>query len=222
MRTSANSRTPVVIASATLLPATRASPTAPARSTATRASGWSRTGRCSTATSRTCSRVRSLPLMWRACKGVSSFWCGVSDLPGRSKARPHTAHGLTKRTHILFRNQSPVQVLIGYDMSRFCLGQKRSITHPHGLVFETHHRLADVFQMRANDDLVIIPGRCFVPAARIHHGDVAAVFAFHLAIREPELPQQFYASNFKPDEIIRVIHHAHLVGFRVTHPHPAL
>jgi len=43
------------------------------------------------------------------------------------------------------------------------------------------------------------------------------VLLFHFAVGKAHLPQPFDASDFKPDEIVGVVHHAHAVGLGVAH-----
>ena len=42
---------------------------------------------------------------------------------------------------------------------------------------------------------------------------------FHLAIGPAELSQQIRPAHLEPDEVVGVVHHAHLVGLRITHAH---
>src|SRR6185436_1203015 len=110
---------------------------------------------------------------------------------------------------------------IGDDVRGFAFRQERAIC-PQQFVTEMHHRLADIFQMRANDNLIIVTGRQFVAAAGIDYGNEASVMLFHVAIRKPQLAQQFDPSNFKPDEVVGMVNHAHLIGFSVAHSQSAL
>src|SRR4029079_1584183 len=71
-----------------------------------------------------------------------------------------------------------------------------------------------------NDDLIIVARRSFVTAASIDHGDMATVLLLHVFVRESELAEELDASNFKPHEMIRVIHHTHLIGLGVAHADP--
>src|SRR6266536_2062699 len=73
-----------------------------------------------------------------------------------------------------------------------------------------------MFQVRTHDNLVIIVHRSLVAAAGIDDGDEAVVLGFHLFIGEAKLAQQFDASYFEPDKVVRVIDHTHLIGFGVS------
>src|SRR3984893_19500023 len=76
--------------------------------------------------------------------------------------------------------------------------------------------------MSAHDDFIVITRRSLVAAARIDHGDAAAIFCLHVAVGKTELPQQFHSADFKPNEVIGLIDNPHLVGFRVAHPNTSL
>src|SRR5579862_5306551 len=73
-----------------------------------------------------------------------------------------------------------------------------------------------MFQVRAHDDLVIIVHRSTIAALRVDDRDTAVVFALHVFIAEAKLAKKFYAAYFEPDEMIRVIDDAHLVGFSIA------
>src|SRR5437763_11872807 len=75
--------------------------------------------------------------------------------------------------------------------------------------------------MCAYDDLVVIAGWGFVPATSIYYSDKASVITLHIAIGKAQLPHQFHTPDFKPDEVIGMIDHAHLIGLSVAHPQPA-
>ena len=103
-------------------------------------------------------------------------------------------------------------------MSRLALGQQHAIPDPHQFISKMNYRIADILQMCPHDDLVIVMRRSAIAAACVHYGDEAAVVLLHLAIGESKLPQQFNPANFKPNEVIGMIDHTHLIGFRVAHP----
>src|SRR5579859_3419705 len=73
-----------------------------------------------------------------------------------------------------------------------------------------------MFDVRAHQNLVIIVYRGAITATGIDHRDEAIVLALHLFIAEAELAEEFDPSHFKPNEVIGVIHNAHLIGFSVA------
>src|SRR6267143_2304000 len=56
-----------------------------------------------------------------------------------------------------------------------------------------------------------------VAAADVDHDDVTVVLDFHALVFDAESAHQFHAADFKPNEIVCVIDHAHLVRLRVAH-----
>src|SRR5690242_18463583 len=79
-----------------------------------------------------------------------------------------------------------------------------------------HHGLARILELRANNNLIVVARGCFVPAACVDHGDVAAVLLLHVFVRESELAEEFDAPDFKPHEMVGMINHAHLIGLSVA------
>src|SRR2546426_204412 len=64
---------------------------------------------------------------------------------------------------------------------------------------------------------IVVTRRTQVAAVRLGYHNVAVVFQLHLLVGKPQLPEQLDAPHFKPDEEIRVVHHAELVRFGVAH-----
>ena len=56
-----------------------------------------------------------------------------------------------------------------------------------------------------------------VPAVHIGDHQITIVFDLHALVVETVGAHEFDAPHFKPDQIIGVVDHPHLVGFRVTH-----
>src|SRR5581483_7674 len=111
-----------------------------------------------------------------------------------------------------------VQVGVRNDVSGFAFRQQRAIGLADDLVPEVEQRISYVFQPGAYQDAVVVPGRGPKPAARVYYGNEASIRDFHFFVSEAELAKQLYATNLKPDQIVRVVDHAHLVGLGVTHP----
>jgi len=79
-----------------------------------------------------------------------------------------------------------------------------------------------MFQIRPHHDLVIIVHGRLVAAAGIDHGNAAVVFLLHIFIAEAELTEQFHPPHLKPDEMVRMIDDAHLIGFRIADSYASL
>src|SRR5216683_4739116 len=78
----------------------------------------------------------------------------------------------------------------------------------------TVSRLRDA---RAHAQHFVIARGGVVAAAHVGDDDVAVVVDFHALVFDAQRAHQLHAPDFKPDQVIRVIDHAHLVGLRVTH-----
>src|SRR5258708_27008989 len=80
-----------------------------------------------------------------------------------------------------------------------------------------HQRLAHILELGADNHFVVITRRSLVPAARINHGDTAAVLQFHVLVGKSKLAEQFHTPHFKPYEMIPMMDNAHLVGLGLAH-----
>ena len=103
-------------------------------------------------------------------------------------------------------------------MRGFSLRQQFAVIGAHQFISEVDYRLADIFQLRTHDYLIIVTDGRFVPAAGIDHSYEASIVLFHIAIGKAELAEQFNASDLEPDEMIGMINHAHLIGLGVANP----
>ena len=84
-------------------------------------------------------------------------------------------------------------------------------------IAKMQQRLAHVDQPRADGDQVIITGRGLEAAMNIGYGDMRVVFMFHVAIGEAKLAQHLHSPYLEPDDVVGVVHHAHLIGFGIAH-----
>src|SRR5690349_13212869 len=76
--------------------------------------------------------------------------------------------------------------------------------------------------MRAHDNLVVISGRRLVAATSVDHRNEAVVLPLHVTVGKTQLAHIFHAPDLKPDEVIGMIDHPHLIGLGIAHPQPAL
>src|SRR5262245_43729668 len=70
---------------------------------------------------------------------------------------------------------------------------------------------------RSDFEFVVVLRRPAVLAVRFDDGQLHTL-RFHGAIGVARIPQPVGSSNFEPDEIVCVIHHAHAVRLRIAHP----
>src|SRR6516165_6850703 len=122
--------------------------------------------------------------------------------------------GLQERSHVFLRQENALEIRVHHDMYALTLGQHLLIASAHDFVPEMQQRLADVNQPSTNGEQVVVAGRRLEAATHIHHRDVDVIVCLHVAIGEAKLSQHLHPTHFKPYEVVGVVHHAHLVGFR--------
>jgi hypothetical protein len=74
-----------------------------------------------------------------------------------------------------------------------------------------------MFLSWVDEDLVVVARGGLVAQLHVDDGDVAVVLLLHVAIAEAERAQQLDAADLEPDDEVRVVDHAHLVGLGVAH-----
>jgi hypothetical protein len=57
---------------------------------------------------------------------------------------------------------------------------------------------------------------------RVHHREPDAVARFHVLVADAGGAAIFGPSDFHPDQVVGVVHHAHLVGLGVAHAEASL
>ena len=107
-------------------------------------------------------------------------------------------------------------------MHGFSFAQQKPIFHPQNPVAEAHNRPLRFHHPRLDHQLIVVSRRRLVSRRGLNHGNPATILRFHLLVAETALPHQFHSPNLEPDKIIRVVHHAHLVGLRIAHAHARL
>ena len=91
-------------------------------------------------------------------------------------------------------------------------------SRPHDLVRELHPHGRQHAARRSDLDLVVVARRLAVLAVRLDDRQREPRL-LHLAIAPAERAQQVGARHLEPDEVVRVVDDAHLVGFGVAHAH---
>src|SRR6516162_10801385 len=64
---------------------------------------------------------------------------------------------------------------------------------------------------------VVVASRRLVAAADIDDCDVRVVQLLHVMVAESELPEHLDTTHLEPHHVVRMVDHAHLVGFGVAH-----
>ena len=94
-----------------------------------------------------------------------------------------------------------------------------SVGRPDDLVGELHAHRRQQRAARPHLDLIVVARRLAVLAVRLDDRQREPV-GFHLAIGPARVAEQVGAADLEPDEVVRVVDDAHLVGFGVAHAHP--
>src|SRR5436190_3291350 len=97
------------------------------------------------------------------------------------------------------------------------LGDGDRVGGPDHLIIEPHAHRREQHARGPNFEFVVIQRRTAVGAGRFNDGQRQAV-AFHLTVAPATLAQEIGPSDLEPDQIVRVINDAHLVGFGIAHP----
>jgi hypothetical protein len=84
------------------------------------------------------------------------------------------------------------------------------------LVSEADHPRAGLRNPRPNHDLVVVAGGEQEPATHLRNRQQDAL-GLHVAVADTPLAAELDSTHFHPDQVVRVIHHAHLVRFRIPH-----
>src|SRR5258708_6656050 len=126
------------------------------------------------------------------------------------------AHGRAKYFYIFFRQHAGFHLRIGHDVRGLASCPLLADLRGTQFIPEADYFLSHMFQIRENNNLVIIVYGSLIAAAGIDHGDEAVVFALHILIAEAKLAEEFHPSHFKPYEMISVIDDPHLIGFSIA------
>src|SRR6266496_1101918 len=167
--------------------------------------------RASAAASRRASTPTSASLVCcaRARRGAPS--------PIRRKAalQAHRVrHHLKTLTHVL-RNAGGVALAIERDERRFAGGEELAGGGALHRVAERHAAGREVAHPAAHAHEIVVERRPAEAQARLGHGQEDARL-LHRAIGVAGDAQVLGARAIEPDEIVRVVHHAHLVGFGIV------
>src|SRR5215469_10700722 len=127
-----------------------------------------------------------------------------------------------KSLSILRGKRGSLKFGIHHDMCAIAFGQQRLRGLMIKLISELYERAAKKFDSSTHENLIVITRRRLEAAPNFSYGDVAVVLLLHQAVLKAELAQEFDSSNLEPDNVIRMVNHAHLVGLRVAHANMGL
>src|ERR1700722_7830324 len=84
-------------------------------------------------------------------------------------------------------------------------------------IVEDHDACVGVFNPGLDDHFVVEPGGPLIAAVGLGHGEEYSVVTLHIAVVEAASFAEIDAAHFHPDEVVRIVHHTHLVSFGVAH-----
>src|SRR6266849_8462070 len=102
-------------------------------------------------------------------------------------------------------------------MRRFSICENFAVRVADHFIGKTNRAIFRLRDARPDTQNFIVLRRVMVTAVRVGHHDVAIVFHFHALVFDPQRANQLGAPHLEPDQIVRVIHHAHLVRLGITH-----
>jgi hypothetical protein len=110
-------------------------------------------------------------------------------------------------------------------MSGFALGNHLLLIFTEDLISKGDHPLVDPLQASSDNDRFIIFGGIPVTAMDIGYNELIPQY-LQLGVAESSLSTKFRPPHLKPDQIICIISHSHLVCLRIPHSnihiHPIL
>src|SRR6185437_9917750 len=127
-----------------------------------------------------------------------------------------------KLLRILFRQLAPLHVPINHKMNRLPFAQQQLVARAHDSILEPHNRPAHTRQRRPHNQLIVVSRRSLVPRCRLHHCDHRVFFLLHRLIVQAHLSYVLHPAYLKPHQVVRVVHHTHLIGLRIPHTHSCL
>ena len=110
---------------------------------------------------------------------------------------------------------------IANHVYRLSLGKQERVRLAQHTIAKLHHEAAHPCHSRFNYDLVVVSCGGAITALRLNHRQMTVICQLHFLVIEAELTQKLNPANFEPDEIVRVIDNAHLVGLSVANANRA-
>ncbi len=127
---------------------------------------------------------------------------------------------LAKRLRIPLRHGGLLHPSPHHNMRRRPLAQHGLPTH--NRISKPQHRPTHTHHPRPYRQLIVVTGGQPISHIGLDHRDTAPIFALHRLVIQPHLPDQLHAPHLEPDQVVRVIDDAHLIGLRVAHANPCL
>src|ERR1035437_6310640 len=129
---------------------------------------------------------------------------------------PHNYSLQAEQSVVLLRQVCRPHGAGNKDMPGVAHGQAAIAFRQAHFVGESHHPRGGFLNPRLDDYFIVEARGMAVLAVRFGHRQEDAVLDFHVAVVEAEGFAEFHPAHFHPNQVIRVVDHAHLVGFGVA------
>src|SRR6266446_4799011 len=147
-------------------------------------------------------------------------WAGAGRAASSAATRrrletDRVCRGFEELTHVLRKARERL-LFVQRDERRFGGGEQLVGLRPLHRVSENHPSRGQVPHPAADANHIIIARRLAVADVNIRDGEVRPLL-FQVLVGHATLTEVFRARHIHPDEIVRVVDEAHLIGFGVVH-----
>src|ERR1700730_262906 len=118
---------------------------------------------------------------------------------------------------IFFRQKLRLAIAAANYVKRLARGEQCLVAVTKNFIGESNGAVSRLRNACAHAEYLVIESGGVVVAAHVDNHDMAVVLDFHALVLDAPRAHQLYAANFEPNQVIRVVDHAHLIGFRVAH-----
>ena len=152
---------------------------------------------------------------------LRGLWGGRFRLPTGSYGPSAPLRPLDpEQAEVLLGQARARHLAVHEDVAGVAGGQGPAAFRQAHFIGEGHHARVGLLHPSLDHHLVVETRRRAVPAGGFGHRQEHAVLVFHVAIVEAQRLAQLHAPHLHPDQVVRVVDHAHAVGFGVTHAEP--
>src|SRR5882724_8479473 len=143
----------------------------------------------------------------------------------RARSRPYTggaqsgsglSHG-EEGGFVLAGEMSDVAGTVAGDVDGVAGGQEFAVGLAKEFVAEFQGAVFCFEDAGADDQEFVVAGGMMIAAVDVGDDDEGVVLSFHQFVIKAEGAHQLDAADLEPNQVVRVIHHAHLVGLSVAH-----
>src|ERR1700679_2526904 len=131
-------------------------------------------------------------------------------------------HHCSEALRILRRHLASLHIPSHYKVHGLALAQHHLVGRPHHHIPKSHNRSSHSRQRCPYNQLIVVTRRRLIPCRHLGDSNQRVVLLLHILVVHPQLSNELHPPYLEPHQVIRVIHHAHLVGLGIPHPNPRL